>query len=53
MICKDCGFEMILDDVDRHSKGNCDKYWICNKCNIGCVEKIRVNKDSAFFWQED
>lgn len=53
MICKNCNNEMILDDVDINTNGSRDKYWICAKCNIGCIEEIRVHKDNCVIWQED
>lgn len=53
MLCKNCGLEMRLDDIDMHGKGNKDKYWICDLCNIGCCEEIRLNKESCFVWQEE
>lgn len=44
MICKYCGSEMKLDDVDYNFKGNQDNYWICDNCGTGCFEKIRYGK---------
>lgn len=52
MICKYCGAEMQKDDVDFNFKGNKDIYWVCNKCKIGCVEKIRYSKQWVVVWDE-
>jgi hypothetical protein len=44
---------MVKDDVDMHSKGNFDRYWICNECDTGCIEKVRYNEVSDIIWQEE
>lgn len=53
MICKACGEEMRLDDVDLIFKGNKDNYYICDKCNTTCVEKIRYSKQMGVKWYEE
>lgn len=54
MICKYCGKEMKLDDVDYNFKGNKDNYWICENCNASAIEKIRYSKSiSVKFYKED
>lgn len=44
MICKYCGFRMILDDVDFNFPGNQDNYWLCLCCHVSVIEKIRFGK---------
>ena len=54
MICKYCGKEMNLDDVDFNFTGNKDKYWVCDNCNANAFEKIRYGKSGKVeFWKED
>ena len=54
MICKYCGKEMRLDDVDFNFKGNQDNYWLCDNCNASAIEKIRYGKSiSVEFYKED
>ncbi len=53
MLCRNDNSEMIKDDVDVHSKGNFDRYWTCNKCDMSCVEKVRSNEVSEIIWIED
>lgn len=54
MICKYCGKEMRLDDVDYNFKGNQDNYWICDNCHASAFEKIRYGKSvSVKFDKED
>lgn len=43
-ICPHCKIEMYLDDVDYNFKGNQDEYWLCEKCYIGAIAKVRHNK---------
>ena len=55
MICKKCNDEMILDDVDtdfRNAKDR-DKYWVCPRCNMCCIEEVRHNKETKFNWYEE
>lgn len=53
MKCDICSNEMELDDKDIHSKGNLDKYWICEKCEIGCCEEIRDNVSVNVSWNRN
>lgn len=53
MKCKNCNNEMIVDDVDRLSKGSYDKYWICNFCDTSCVEEVRSDMTTKISWQEE
>ena len=54
MICKYCGKEMNLDDVDFNFTGNKDYYWVCDNCNASAIEKIRYGKSiSVEFYKED
>lgn len=50
MICKNCTLEMRLDDVDFNFKGNKDNYYVCDNCNVTCIEKIRYGKQSSVLW---
>ncbi len=43
-VCKECGNEMILDDVDYNFEGNQDEYWLCEKCYSGIFIKIRYGR---------
>ena len=43
-ICKNCGKEMILDDVDYDFEGKQDEYWICRECPEGVFVKVRYGK---------
>lgn len=52
MRCKKCNCEMILDDVDFNFTGNYDNYWFCDKCGIGCIEKIRYGKSFRIIWDK-
>lgn len=52
MKCKNCGSEMVVDDIDRHSNGNRDKYLVCKECDTGCVERIRNNVVVNIVWQD-
>lgn len=53
MICKECGAEMLLDDKDFNFEGNYDNYWICEKCEISCIEEIRFNQPFKEIWDSD
>ena len=50
MICKNCGKEMRLDDVDFNYKGNKDNYFICDSCSVSCIEEIRIGISKNTFW---
>lgn len=52
MVCKACGKEMRLDDVDFNFKGNKDNYFVCDNCKCSCVEKIRYGKQIKVDWDE-
>ena len=51
MICKKCGEEMVLDDRDYNFKGNYDNYWICEKCETSCIERVRFGKTFNEIWE--
>lgn len=53
MKCKKCNCEMLLDDVDFNFEGNQDNYWLCEKCEIGCIEKIRFGRSIKVIWDEE
>ena len=53
MICKYCGKEMRLDDVDYNFKGNQDNYWLCDNCHASAVEKIRYGKSIRVDFQKE
>ena len=54
IICKYCGKEMRLDDVDYNFKGNQDNYWLCDNCNASAFEKIRYGESvKVEFYKED
>lgn len=53
MICKVCGKQMYLDDVDRRFKGNMDKYWCCQHCPTSCIEQIRWDKTFKEEWHSE
>lgn len=53
MICKNCGNEMLLDDIDFQFKGCKDNYWICHPCNLCAIEKIRYGKQVKIEWGEN
>lgn len=44
MICKYCGNEMELDDIDKKFEGCEDRYYVCNHCYAAGTEKIRYFK---------
>lgn len=44
LICKTCGKEMILNDIDYSFKGCQDEYWLCEKCFVGAFVKVRYGK---------
>ena len=53
MICKYCGKEMNLDDVDYNFKGNQDNYWLCDNCHASAFEKIRYGKSVKVDFQKE
>ena len=52
MLCINCGSEMRIDDVGYNFKGNKDNYFVCDKCNCCCVEKIRYGKTVEVEWDK-
>lgn len=51
MICKECGFEMILDNVDYDYIGKYDDYFNCNNCTTSCRLEVRFNKKHREVWK--
>lgn len=43
-ICKYCGGEMEIDDIDFNFAGNQDECWICRTCSSILFRKIRYKK---------
>lgn len=43
-VCKTCGKEMILDDVDYDFEGKQDEYWLCETCFDSVFVKVRYGK---------
>ena len=50
MICKTCGNEMKIDDVDIVGKGKYDNYHICENCGSQCLEQVRGGKCYKVHW---
>lgn len=53
MKCRECSGNMYLDDKDIHSKGNFDRYWNCESCMTGCVEKVMGGKPVKEYWHSE
>lgn len=51
-ICKYCGGEMEIDDIDFNFAGNQDEYWTCRTCLSTLFRKIRYKKCllSSYRW---
>lgn len=45
VVCRNCGTEMLLDDIDFNFRGNQNEYWICKNCNSSFFIKIRYGKE--------
>lgn len=53
MYCRNCGSEMYLDDTDRRFKGNLNKYWCCEECQLYCTEEIRYSRTIRVIWHSE
>lgn len=53
-ICKFCGGEMEIDDVDYNFPGNQNELWICRTCLSSLWRKIRYKKVLllSYQWQK-
>lgn len=52
-VCKECGKDMILDDIDFRFKGCYDNYFICEHCQTSCTEEIRFNQSFQEHWHSE
>lgn len=53
MLCLRCKSEMILDDKDFNFDGNYDNYWLCEDCEISCVEEVRYHQSFCEIWDSE
>ena len=51
--CCFCNQEMALDDRDEHFKGCIDKWYVCEKCNITAIAKIRFGELNSFAYYDE
>lgn len=53
MLCLRCKTDMVLDDVDFNFDGNFDNYWLCEDCEINCVEEVRYYQSFCEIWDSE
>ena len=46
--CPQCGTELKIDSVRKHTDGRIRHYWECDKCNLSIMKRDVNAKKSSF-----